>query len=436
MANVVGELSFFDPETNDCPYPAYQLLRDESPIWKDPVTGMLFLSRYEDIRMVLLDTKRFGNAVGSGAGDTGKAVAPEDPEKARALLEAMEVEAELTKLYEEKGWLPVSSLDGLDEPRHMQLRRMMDHAFRPARVRELDPYVDSLAQGLVDDFIADGRCEFVSQFAVPLPLYVIGKQMGIPTEDMPQIKQWTDAWVQRMGLMLNREQRIWSAEQEIEAQHYFQAKFEKLRREPEDNLLSDLVNNEVAEWGRPLTDQELHTEMMADLFVGGSETSTNALSGGVMLLIQNPDVWRTVKSDPDKYLENLVEEVLRLESPVQGLLRLVLEDVELHGVAIPKGSVIKLGYGSGNRDERRFGCPNQFDLERDQPRTHLTFGVGSHHCLGAPLARRELYYGFKALVDRLDDMRFVEGANDFHFHPNYFLRAIKELHIEFTPTAG
>jgi len=260
--------------------------------------------------------------------------------------------------------------------------------------------------------------------------------MGIPTEDMPQIKQWTDAWVQRMGLMLNREQRIWSAEQEIEAQHYFQAKFEQLRREPEDNLLSDLVNNEVAEWGRPLTDQELHTEMMADLFVGGSETSTNALSGGVMLLIQNPDVWQTVKSDPDKYLENLVEEVLRLESPVQGLLRLVLEDVELHGVAIPKGSVIKLGYGSGNRDERRFNCPNQFDLEREQPRTHLTFGVGSHHCLGAPLARRELYFGFKALVDRLDEMRFVEGANDFRFHPNYFLRAIKELHIEFTPTAG
>ena len=97
MANAVGEINFFDPETNDCPYPAYQQLRDEAPIWKDPVTGMLFLSRYEDIRMVLLDTKRFGNAVGSGAGDTGKAVAPEDPEKARALLEAMEVETELTR---------------------------------------------------------------------------------------------------------------------------------------------------------------------------------------------------------------------------------------------------------------------------------------------------------------------------------------------------
>src|ERR1700730_5293409 len=269
MASPVGEINFFDPQTNDCPYAAYELLRDEAPVWKAPITGMFFLSRYEDIRMALLDTKRFSNAVGSGAGDVGKAVVPEDPEKAKALLEAMAVEEELTRLYREKGWVPVSSLDGLDEPRHMQLRRLMEYAFRPARVKELDPYVDELSHRLVDSFIGDGRCEFVSQFAVPLPLYVIGRQMGMPEDVMPQIKQWTDAWVQRLGLMLNREERIHSAEQEIQAQHYFQAKFEKLRQEPEDNLLSDLVNNEVAEWGRSLTDQELHTEMMADLFVGG-----------------------------------------------------------------------------------------------------------------------------------------------------------------------
>ena len=435
VSGAIDEINFFDPQTNDCPYPAYEVLRNDAPVWKDPVTGMFFITRYEDIRMILLDTKRFSNAVGSGAGDVGKAVMPDDPVKAKALLEAMAVEEELTKLYEEKGWVPVSSLDGLDEPRHMELRRMMDHAFRPARVRELDPYVEELSYRLVDAFVADGRCEFVAQFAVPLPLYVIGRQMGMPEDVMAQIKQWTDAWVQRMGLMLTREQRIWSAEQEIEAQHFFQQRFEKLRREPEDNLLSDLVNNEVPEWGRPLTDQELHTEMMADLFVGGSETSTNALSGGVLLLAQHPHVWQQVKSDPDRYLENFVEEVLRLESPVQGLLRQTTEDVELHGVTIPGGSVIKLGYAAANRDERRFECPEQFNLEREQPRTHLTFGVGSHHCLGAPLARRELYFGFKALFDRLEDIRLIDGANDFSYHPNYFLRAIRELHIEFTPAA-
>lgn len=433
MTSGVSDINFFDADTNDCPYPAYAKMRDESPVWKDPVTGMYILTRYEDIRMALLDSERFSNAVGSGAGDTGKAVLPDDPEKARALLEAMEVESELTQLYEEQGWLPVSSLDGLDEPRHRQLRKVMEHAFRPARVRELDPYVESLAAQLVDAFIDNGSCEFVSQFAVPLPLYVIGRQMGVPESDMAQIKWWTDAWVQRLGLMLNREQRIWSAKQEIEAQHYFQPLFEKLRREPADNLLSDLVNNEVPEWGRRLNDRELHTEMMADLFVGGSETTTNALSGGVMLLIRDPEAWRRVRSDPDRYLENLVEEVLRLESPVQGLLRQTTQDIELRGVTIAAGSVVKLGYGAGNRDERRFTCPADIDLERGQPRTHLAFGVGAHHCLGAPLARRELYFGFKALVERIEEMRFVEGANDFACHPNYFLRSLKKLQIEFTP---
>ena len=136
-----------------------------------------------------------------------------------------------------------------------------------------------------------------------------------------------------------------------------------------------------------------------------------------MLLCRHPECGRRCESDPDKYLETLVEEVLRLESPVQGLLRQTTEEVDLHGVTIAAGSVIKLGYGAGNRDERRYGCPAEVNLEREQPRTHLAFGVGAHHCLGAPLARRELYFGFKALVDRLQDIRFVEGANDFSYPP-------------------
>jgi len=253
---------------------------------------------------------------------------------------------------------------------------------------------------------------------------------------MPQIKVWTDAWIRRLGLMLNREERIRSTELEIEAQHFFKARYEELRRQPEDNLLSDLVNDEVPEWGRPLTDAELHTEMMADLFVGGSETTTNALSAGMLLLIRNPDIWQAVKADPERYLENFIEEVLRLEAPVQCLVRTAIVDVELHGVTIPAGSIIKVTNAAANRDGRRFDCPEGFNLERDKPRTHLTFGVGSHHCIGAPLARRELYFGFKALFDRIDAVRFVEGANDFSYHANYFLRSLKELHIEFTPAAG
>jgi cytochrome P450 len=152
-----------------------------------------------------------------------------------------------------------------------------------------------------------------------------------------------------------------------------------------------------------------------------------------MLLIQNPEVWAQLTSDPDRYLPNFVEEVLRVESPVQGMLRETSVEVELHGVTIPAGSPVMLRYGAANRDERRFGCPAQIDLERKQPRTHLAFGTGTHHCLGAPLARRELFYGFKALVDRVEEMWFAEGANDFSYQPNYFLRALNGMHIGFRP---
>ena len=160
----------------------------------------------------------------------------------------------------------------------MQMRRLFDNAFRPKRVPALDPFVEQLAVELIDAFIDKGECEVVADFAVPLPLYVIGMQMGIPAEDMPQIKKWTDAWIARLGLMQTPEERLWSARQEIEAQQYFQRIFERLRKEPEDTLLSELVNTEIPEWGRPLNDNELHAEMMADLFVGGTETSTNAIA--------------------------------------------------------------------------------------------------------------------------------------------------------------
>jgi cytochrome P450 len=236
-----------------------------------------------------------------------------------------------------------------------------------------------------------------------------------------------------MGLMQTEEEMRWSVEMEIEAQHYFYKRFEELRTNPDDTLLSILVNREIPEWGRPLSDNELQAEMMADLFVGGSETTTNALAAAVVLLIEQPEVWRNLKADPDRYLPTFVEEVLRLESPVQGLLREAAVDVELHGVTIPAGAVVNLRYGAANRDERQFECPAELDLDRAKAHRHLAFGVGLHHCLGAPLARREMYYGFKALVDRIDEMWFIEGANSFEYHQNFFLRALKELHIGFKP---
>ena len=415
-ARTPDDFDFTDPDVQDCPYEAYRALRDQAPVYRDPRTGQYVITRFEDLRQVLLDTENFGNG-GRRAADAAS---------------LSERQKRMLAVYEEKrGWLPEPTLAARDDPNHRQMRAMFDKAFRPGKIKQLDPFVESTANRLFDAFIDDGRCDWVRQFAVPLPLIVIGHQMGVKEEDIWFIKRATDAWVRRFGQMLSEEEERACIEAEIEAQHYFKKVFDRLREQPDDTLLSDLVNTEIPEWGRTLTDGELQAEMMSDTFVGGSETSTNAIAEGVKILIKQPDVWARLKSDPDTHLRTFVEEVLRLESPVQMLGRMALNDVEMHGVTIPRGASIGTRYAAANRDERRFERPDEVDLERGNPMAHLTFGAGVHYCLGAPLARRELYYGFRTLAERIDEMWFAPGKNDFRHHPHLFLRALKELHIEF-----
>lgn len=413
------EINFLDRRLQNCPYHAYSLLRDEAPVWQDPITGFFVVSRFDDVRDVLLNTSDFINRMGTGGGGRNRL----DPDRARRMFE----------LYETKGWIPAPTLAGRDDPNHKEMRAMFNEAFRPGRINGMDPFVRDTAYELMDAFADDGHCDWVKQYAVPLPLIVIGHQMGVPKEDIWQIKAWTDAWVQRLGMMQTEEEERWSVEMEIEAQHYFQKVFQRLRAQPDDTLLSDLVNREIPEWGRPLTDNELHAEMMADTFVGGSETTTNAIAYGAKLLIENPHVWEALKADPDKHLRTFCEEVVRLEGPVQGLFRMAARDVELGGELIPEGATVNIRYASANRDERAFEQPQALDLGRSKPGRHLGFGSGVHHCVGAPLARRELYWAFRALVDRVETLRFAPQANTFEVAPNFALRALETLNLEFDP---
>ncbi|MER2535617.1 MAG: cytochrome P450 [Rhizobiaceae bacterium] len=411
-----GEIDFMNQELMECPYHAYSLLREEAPVWRDPTTGFWVVSRYEDVRAILMDPRTFSSS----------------RRKEDEQVDSKRVQ-EANKLYLEKGWLPDRTLALRDDPEHAQLRTLFDHAFRAGRIKQLDPYVGELAYRLMREAVAQKSFEFVRAFAVPFPLIVIGNQMGVPEEDIWKIKTWTEAFCHRTGLMQKEDSAfLRNVEQEIEAQHYFQPLFERLRAQPDGSLLSDLVNEQVPGWGRPLNENELHAEMMADTFVGGSETSTNALSAGVMLLARDKDAWRQLKSDPEKYLRGFIEEVLRLESPVQSRLRRTTRDVEIAGTTIPEGSFVDIRFGSANRDAKRFECPEKLDLERRNAATHMAFGSGVHHCLGAPLARRELFWGFKAFVEMVDDFEVDEDKSNLRHVPNFWLRSLKELHVDLT----
>ena len=409
---------FLDPETSGKPYEAYKRLREEAPVYRDPRTGFFLITRYDDVREVLLDTESYSSERW------------QQDAKTQVLGERQK---RMRELYETKGWLPAPSLAGYDDPRHREIREVFTKAFRAGRIKQLDPFVEQTARELVAEFAPQGECELVRALAVPLPLIVIGQQMGVPKSDIWQIKTWTDAWIQRLGMMQTEEEERWSALQEIEAQHYFQKIYERLRKQPDDTVLSDLINTPMGD--RPLNDNELHAHMMADTFVGGSETTTNAISGGVWLLCQFPEQYAKLDAEPEKYLRTFVEEVVRLESPVQGLFRVAARDIELHGVTIPKGATVNVRYAAANRDPEHFENPDALDLERKNAATHLAFGTGVHHCLGAPLARRELHWAFTALLERTRNLRLAPGKNDFAHHPSLILRGLRELHLEWAARA-
>lgn len=213
----LAEATLADPEILECPFPTYELLREQAPVWQDPRTGIYVITRYEDLRTICLDTERFSNLRPSNdhARLTGNA---------RMAYE----------MFLDRGWVPGASLAARDDPDHKQMRSIFDKAFRPKRINELDPDVEFLAYELMGRFIDDGQCNLVKQYAVPLPLIIICRQMGARDEDIWQIKAWTDAWFRGTGFNLSKEQVTWATEMEIQAQHYFQPIFERLRKEPDD----------------------------------------------------------------------------------------------------------------------------------------------------------------------------------------------------------
>ena len=409
-------LTLLDEKVQQCPYHTYEKLREESPVYLDPKTGFYVVSKFEDVKKVLKNPRVFGNV---------------PLVDSRAFNAFAEKRAHANKIFAEKGWVPASALPFRGQPEHKQLRALYEKTFRASQIKKLEGFIAETTEHLFANFIERGSCDWVRELAIPLPLIVICHEMGAPEEDIWKIKEWTQAFFHRIGLMLDNDEQTAMVEKEVEAQHYFQPIFDSLRKNPDGSTLSDLVNTEVEGWGRKLNDNELHAEMMASTFVGGSETTTNALASGVILLIEQPNVWKQLKSNPDKYLDTFIEEVVRLESPVQGNYRFVHEDTELGGVSLAKGAALSVRFGSANRDDAQFENANEIDLDRERAAAHLGFGMGNHFCLGASLARLELRSAFKTLLEKMNSIELTDKNSTIEYHPHYSFRAPKSLNIDF-----
>lgn len=404
----LATLDFFSAEVQECPFQIYRQLQDEAPVWQMPGTNVFVVTRYTDIRDIIRDPARFSSSFG-------------------ALLNAGSSNKEVEAIYGQ-GYEMVETLLTQDPPRHRVYRNLVNKVFSNKRIEGMRDYIQSITDELIDAWIDDGEVDLMNRLCVPLPIYVIADQLGVPRAELPLIKKWSDASASRLGRLADEEQQIQNAKDIVEFQHYFADLIDRMRENPEDNIISDLANNTIDE-GRLLTKPEA-LGMIQQILVAGNETSTNAIAGGVVLLIQNPEEQAKLRANPD-LINSAVEEILRLETPTSGMWRRATEDTEIDGVAIPEGSFLMVRFAAGNRDESIFPCGGEMRVDRDNADSHLAFGQGTHFCLGAQLARTELQVAMTALLKRTDNWSLVEGKNSLKHHPNVLLRGLMDLHIAF-----
>lgn len=400
--------SFSDPEVMQDPYPFYQWAHANSPVVDFKEMNMKIIMSYELCNEAVGRTEDFSN---------GFAV---------ALAGARSENPEVVEILE-KGWPAIDTLLTADPPVHTRYRKLVNLAFSMPRVNALEQGIREKINGLIDKFIDKGECEFVEEFCVPLPVQLICEQLGFGPSEEADVKRWSDAFADRLGQMISEEREMECAHEVVEFQKAVKVKIDQRRANPTDDLLSDIVNARL-DGEKPLDDAEI-LSIAQQLMVAGNETTTHAIAGGLVHLINNPDQAQKLRENP-KLIGNAVEEVLRLDTPTAGMWRIVTRDCSLGKHEFKGGSVIMLRFAAANRDPAKFPNPDIFDVERKNARAHMAFGKGPHMCVGNMLSRKEMACAFEILLSRLDDIRIADGAK-LEVAPNLLLRGFNNVPITF-----
>lgn len=317
----------------------------------------------------------------------------------------------------------------VDDPRHARNRALVNAAFAQGRVARLTPIVERIVDELIDDFIEAGECDFVNQFAVLLPTYIIADILGLDRKDFHLVREWSDAIISIVSRMGDEAAEVAAAEKFVEFRRFIIATIVERRQAPRDDLISSLILAR-AEGMEPLTDAEVGAATL-EIAVAGNETTRNTLMSGLVQLLRHPDQLALLRDDPS-LVANAVEEMLRYETPATSMWRVARTDAVLGGVTIPKGAEVLLRYDAANRDPATFENPDRFDITRKNANRHFAFGApGIHRCLGQMLARKEMQIAFPQLLGRLHNLRVVEEKSDTAYWPGLLHRGIGALHIAF-----
>ena len=405
--------SLFEPAGMQNPFPFYQWALANAPAFEAPGTGFKMIMSYDLCVDALGRPEDFSN---NFAAAMGAARAGGDAE-----LEAIA----------SQGWPQVNTMLTADPPVHTRYRRLVNLAFAKPRVDALEAGIRRKVSELVDAFIERGECDFVADFAVPLPVQVICEQLGFSASERANVKRWSDAFADQLGRMSSRERELECAREIVEFQHAVKLAIDARRQTPTEDLLSHVVNARL-DGDTALEDAEI-LSVAQQLMVAGNETTSHSLAGGIVHLARNPDQQAKVRANP-KLIGNMVEEVLRLDTPTAAMWRVVTRDCKLGEHALLGGSVIMLRYAAANRDPAKFEHPDSFDAERANARLHIAFGRGIHMCVGNMLSRREMAVTFETVLARMDDIGLVAGT-ELSVAPNMLLRGYTAVPITFRKIA-
>jgi cytochrome P450 len=417
---------FTDAAIAQDPYAYWEDLRSRGPVTREPHYGVVAVTGYQEVQAAFKDVDSFSAVNAIGGPFPPLPFTPEGDD----ISELIETHRHEFPIFEH--------MVVMDPPEHEKARSLLGRLLTPRRLQENEDYIWRLADRQLDEFIANGRCEFLGEYGKPFATLAIADLLGVPTEDRAEIRR-------NLGAGNAPGARVGALDHEPVGSNplqYLDELFSRYiadrRREPRDDVLTGLATATYPDGSVPPLLEVVRPATF--LFAAGQETVTKLLSSAVQVLGDQPDLQDALREDR-LLVGPFIEEALRMQSPTKVDFRLARKTTTLGDVPIKAGTVLMLCLGAANRDPRKFENPNEFRIDRKNVREHITFGRGIHTCAGAPLARVEGKVTVNRMLDRMRDITIsaahhgTPGQRTYAYEPTFLLRGLTELHIEFSVTS-
>lgn len=414
-SDLLEKLSFIDPAVQEKPFDYYRALRNCDPVHFEADLGMYLVSRHEDLMTVLRDPVVFSQELGYY-----KQMASGHLDAIKEVLER-----------EGGGFFP--DVANIDPPKHTRVRRLLSQAFSRKRMNSLQPQFEDLVNSLIDGFVDRGRVDGLHDLALPMAIAFSQQQLQVNDLDKGTIKRWGSAYLSQFSLQNTREEMLAAARELAEMQRYLIDLVRRRVEEPGDDMLSDIITAPGSDDEEPLSFDELVATARA-LLINTHDSMSTAFTNILFQVATNPEIGEQfyAAGHDDAKMAKFIEELLRLEPPVRALSRVTTAPVNLGGVDLPEGAHLLILFASANDDESVFQCPRQFDTSRINLRKSMTFGAGTHLCLGIALARMQLLVAARQVALRLPDLQLAVPVEDISYLPNAALLAMESLPLTFT----